>query len=79
MNRLAILAVSLGLLAGTQAALAQDNKGGSPNSGQSQFAPGQKQTEPGTAKDFAPGQKQNEPGTAKKFAPGQQEKTPNTK
>ena len=40
----------------------------------SDFAPGQKQTTPGTAKKFAPGQKQKSPGQAKDFAPGQQSK-----
>jgi len=55
-------------------ATGQDKKkGGTPDAGQSQFAPGQKQTDPGTAKPFAPGQKQTDPGTAKKFAPGQQD------
>jgi hypothetical protein len=52
----------------------EKKKGGTSGTGQSQFAPGQKQTTPGTAKDFAPGQRQTDPGTAKKFAPGQQKK-----
>jgi hypothetical protein len=38
-----------------------------------EYAPGQRQKEPGDAKKFAPGQKQKEPGQAKEFAPGQQQ------
>ena len=44
-----------------------------PSNSAKDFAPGQKQKEPGDAKKFAPGQKQKEPGDAKKFAPGQQQ------
>jgi len=67
--------VSIAIILATPASsLAQDKKkGGTPDAGQSQFAPGQKQTDPRTAKPFAPGQKQTDPGTAKKFAPGQQD------
>ena len=62
------------------AAVAQGtNKGKAPGPGQSENAPGQKQTAPGTAKDSAPGQLQQNPGDAKKFAPGQQETPPATK
>jgi hypothetical protein len=73
----AIIVVSVALLiAAPTLGMAQVKKGGTPGAGQSQFAPGQKQTTPGTAKNFAPGQRQTDPGTAKKFAPGQQKKTP---
>jgi hypothetical protein len=49
---------------------------GEPKGSQSskQYAPGQRQKEPGQAKKFAPGQRQKNPGDAKKFAPGQQGK-----
>ena len=68
----ALLGIAI-ILAIPASTLAQDKKkGGTSGVGQSQFAPGQKQTDPGTAKQFAPGQKQTDPGTAKKFAPGQQ-------
>jgi hypothetical protein len=68
----ALLGIAI-MLATPASTLAQDKKkGGTSDAGQSQFAPGQKQTDPGTAKQFAPGQKQTDPGTAKKFAPGQQ-------
>ncbi len=40
------------------------------NKGASDFAPGQRQTTPGTAKNLAPGHRQTTPGTAKNFAPG---------
>jgi len=49
-----------------------------PDNSAKQYAPGQKQKEPGDAKKFAPGQKQKEPGQAKDFAPGQQQNTPGT-
>jgi hypothetical protein len=39
--------------------------------GQSEYAPGQKASEPGQAKKYAPGQKDKTPGEAKKYAPGQ--------
>jgi type IV secretory pathway TrbL component len=64
-----ILAVSLG----SSAAQQPSNKSGSQSGNSaSQYAPGQKQKEPGDAKKFAPGQKQKEPGQAKEYAPGQQ-------
>jgi hypothetical protein len=71
-----VVSVALLLAAPTLGMAQEKKKGGTPGTGQSQFAPGQKQTTPGTAKDFAPGQRQTDPGTAKKFAPGQQKKTP---
>ena len=48
-----------------------------PTPGQSEYAPGKKQTtSTKTAKELAPGQRQkSEPGTAKDFAPGQQPKS----
>jgi hypothetical protein len=46
-----------------------------PDNSAKQYAPGQRQKEPGDAKKFAPGQKQKEPGQAKKYAPGQQQNT----
>jgi hypothetical protein len=54
-------------------ALAQTKKSQTPppGPGQSEWAPGQRATEPGGAKKYAPGQKATEPGTAKKYAPGQ--------
>ena len=61
-----LIAVALALL--VTPASAQSTKSSS------DFAPGQKQTTPGTAKNFAPGQKQKSPGGAKDFAPGQQSK-----
>ena len=50
-----------------------------PAPGQSEYAPGKKQTPTTPAKEFAPGQIQNKngvPGSANKAAPGQQIKTP---
>jgi hypothetical protein len=68
MRSFVIVAAALGLLL-TPAA-------GEPKGTQSskQYAPGQRQKEPGQAKKYAPGQKQKNPGDAKKFAPGQQGK-----
>jgi len=60
------------LMALSLASASAETKG---SSSSKQFAPGQRQTEPGDAKRFAPGQKQNSPGDAKDFAPGQQGST----
>ena len=67
-----LLGVAIILAMPTSTMAQTKKKGGTSDAGQSQFAPGHKQTDPGTAKQFAPGQKQTDPGTAKKFAPGQQ-------
>jgi hypothetical protein len=70
-------ATMVAVVLATAPALAQGtNKGKAPGPGQSEYAPGQKQTTPGTAKDRAPGQRQSDPGTAKDYAPGQQKPPP---
>ena len=74
MKRIAALSLTVVVLCAPIGAMAQTKKGTPPSSpGSSQYAPGQKQTDPGTAKDYAPGQKQTDPGTAKSCAPGQQD------
>ena len=74
MMRIAALIALVAILGAPIGAMAQTKKGTPPSSsGSSQYAPGQKQTDPGTAKDVAPGQKQTDPGTAKDYAPGQQD------
>jgi hypothetical protein len=53
-------------------AIAQDTTKGKSGTapGHNAGSPGQKQTDPGTAKNFAPGQKQEQPGGAKDISPG---------
>jgi hypothetical protein len=70
-----VLAISVGSLAAQQPS--KNSPGQSGNSA-SQYAPGQKQKEPGDAKKLAPGQKQKEPGQAKEYAPGQQRESKST-
>jgi hypothetical protein len=77
MKRMLIIVITTAALLPV-GALAQStkNKGQAPGPGQSEYAPGQKQTTPGTAKDYAPGQQD---GAAKNAAPGQQKSpTPTT-
>jgi hypothetical protein len=75
MKRMLVIAVTAAALLPVGAwAQSGTNKGKAPGPGQSEYAPGQKQTTPGTAKDYAPGQQD---GTAKNSAPGQQPKSPN--
>jgi hypothetical protein len=66
--KVAILAATVLALSGSPL-LAQQTKDSA-----KEYAPGQRQKEPGDAKKFAPGQRQNEPGQAKEYAPGQQQK-----
>ncbi len=65
MKLLKIPILLLGLMLGATGTFAATK-----SKGASEFAPGHKQTMPGTAKRFAPGQRQTTPGTAKTFAPG---------
>lgn len=70
MNR--ALAAILVLLGTTTMSIAETKKQPPPQGpGQSEYAPGQKASEPGQAKKYAPGQKAKTPGEAKKYAPGQ--------
>jgi hypothetical protein len=74
MKRIAAFAVTVAILGAPISVMAQTKKGTPPSSpGSSEYAPGQKQTDPGTAKNYAPGQKQTDPGTAKNYAPGQKD------
>jgi len=66
----AVLAISARSLAAQQPS---KNPPGQSSNSASQYAPGQKQKDPGDAKKYAPGQKQKEPGQAKDYAPGQQD------
>jgi len=68
MRSFVIVAAALGFLLTPAAGEPKDNQSSK------QYAPGQRQKEPGQAKKYAPGQKQKNPGDAKKFAPGQQGK-----
>lgn len=69
-----------GLVSLATGASAQPEPKPGPNKGASEFAPGQRATEPGGAKEFAPGQQRREmddpasPG-ASEYAPGQQDRT----
>ena len=75
--KMLIMAAAMFCFVGSMA-YAETAPGKSDSPGASQNAPGQKQKNPGDAKDFAPGQKQKNPGDAKNFAPGQKEKLPET-
>jgi hypothetical protein len=66
------LAAILILLNATTISLAETKQQAPPQApGQSEYAPGQRASEPGQAKKYAPGQKAKTPGEAKKYAPGQ--------
>jgi hypothetical protein len=77
MKALGLAAAILAISAGTVVAQYSNNPGGQSNNSASQYAPGQKQKNPGDAKKYAPGQKQKEPGQAKDYAPGQQQDSRN--
>lgn len=76
-----VLAVATAAIVGfaTGASAQSDPKPGT-DKGASQYAPGQRSTEPGGAKEFAPGQQRKglddstSPG-ASEYAPGQQDRT----
>jgi hypothetical protein len=78
MKTLGVAAAILAISAGTVMGQLSKNPGGQSNNSASQYAPGQKQKNPGDAKKYAPGQKQKEPGQAKDYAPGQQQNSPAT-
>jgi hypothetical protein len=65
MKKVILAAAMLGLAMSPTLAQQYDNSS-------KQYAPGQRQKEPGQAKKYAPGQRQKEPGQAKEYAPGQQ-------
>jgi hypothetical protein len=59
------------LLGASTISVAETKQAPPPGPGQSEYAPGQRATQPGQAKKYAPGQKAKNPGEAKKYAPGQ--------
>jgi hypothetical protein len=78
MRSMVLVLAAAALVGFAGAASAQsDTKPGTTSKGASQYAPGQRATEPGGAKEYAPGQqkKQGSSRGASEYAPGQQDRT----